>query len=95
MEQYHSEYQTDVNRERLPSGKFATNQLILQIAVRVFNILRIMGQTPIGHPVPYVGRWSAAVSAPSSKTCFYAQPISFAMPSTIRGALSSPMAMPG
>ncbi len=50
MEQYHSEYKTDMNLERLPSGKFATNQLILQIALLVFNLLRIMGQATLGNP---------------------------------------------
>lgn len=50
MEQYHSEYKTDMDLERLPSGKFATNQLILQMAVLAFNILRIMGQATIGDP---------------------------------------------
>ena len=50
MEQYHSEYKTDMDLERLPSGKFATNQLILQMAVLTFDILRIMGQATIGDP---------------------------------------------
>lgn len=50
MEQYHSEYKTDMNLERLPSGKFATNALILQIALLVFNLLRIMGQATLDHP---------------------------------------------
>ncbi len=48
MEQFHSEYKTDMDLERLPSGKFATNQLILDIAVLTYNILRIIGQTTIG-----------------------------------------------
>ncbi len=50
MEPYHSEYKTDLNLERLPSGKFATNQLILQIALLTFNLLRIMGQATLGNP---------------------------------------------
>ncbi|PSR26545.1 MAG: hypothetical protein C7B43_13800 [Sulfobacillus benefaciens] len=50
MEPYHSEYKTDMNLERLPSGKFATNQLILQIALLTFNLLRIMGQATLGNP---------------------------------------------
>jgi hypothetical protein len=53
MEQYQSEYKTDRNWERLPSAKFATNALILQIAMLVFNILRILGQaTPHDAAVP-------------------------------------------
>ena len=47
MEPYHSEYQTDRDLERLPSEKFATNALILQVAMLVFNILRIMGQATL------------------------------------------------
>ena len=31
MEQYHSEIKTDLNAEQLPSGKFATNELILEL----------------------------------------------------------------
>ncbi len=42
-EQFHSELKTDMNMERLPSGKFATNTLILSMAVLVFNILRYVG----------------------------------------------------
>ena len=30
MEQYHAEYKTDLNLERLPSGKCATNSLIME-----------------------------------------------------------------
>ncbi len=33
MEQYHSEVKTDMELERLPSGKFATNPLVLQLGV--------------------------------------------------------------
>jgi len=44
-EQYHSEIKTDMDLERLPSGKFATNGLILTMAVLTFNMLRLCGQT--------------------------------------------------
>ncbi len=47
MEQYHSEYKTDLDLERLPSGKFATNRLILQMALLVFNVLRVIGQATL------------------------------------------------
>ena len=50
MEQYHSEYKTDRNLERLPSEKFAPNALILQLAMLVFNILRIIGQATLNDP---------------------------------------------
>ena len=42
-EQYHSELKTDMNVERLPSGKFDTNSLILMLAMIAFNINRIIG----------------------------------------------------
>lgn len=50
MEQFHAEYKTDMDLERLPSGKFATNQLVLTMALLAFNILRIMGQATLGDP---------------------------------------------
>jgi hypothetical protein len=57
-EQFHSEFKTDLELERLPSGKFATNDLVLSLAVLAFNILRAIGQatlidpddSPIRHP---------------------------------------------
>lgn len=42
-EQYHSEIKTDMDVERLPSGKFDTNALILKLAMLAYNILRIIG----------------------------------------------------
>jgi hypothetical protein len=43
-EQFHSEIKSDMDLERLPSGKFATNALILNLAVPVFNMLRLCSQ---------------------------------------------------
>ncbi len=43
-EQYHSEIKTDMDVERLPSGKFESNQLVLELAMVAYNILRIIGQ---------------------------------------------------
>lgn len=43
-EQYHSEFKTDLDIERLPSGKFATNALVLGCAQLAYNILRWIGQ---------------------------------------------------
>ena len=43
-EQFHSEFKTDMDIERLPSGKFATNQLVLSCAALAYNILRFLGQ---------------------------------------------------
>lgn len=42
-EQYHSEIKTDMDLERLPSGKFDTNALILKLGMLAYNILRIIG----------------------------------------------------
>ena len=39
-EQYHSEVKSDLDVERLPSGKFETNALVLEITVIAYNILR-------------------------------------------------------
>ena len=56
-EQYHSEFKTDLDLERLPSGKFDTNDAILQLAAFAYNCLRLVGQlgltgdiAPIRHP---------------------------------------------
>lgn len=43
-EQFHSELKSDMGVERLPSGKFATNALILNLATLSYNCLRILGQ---------------------------------------------------
>lgn len=43
-EQYHSELRTDMDVERLPSGKFETNELVLELSLIAYNILRMMGQ---------------------------------------------------
>ena len=51
-EQYHSEVKTDMDLERLPSGKFETNALILELALIAYNILRMIGQGTIGSRVP-------------------------------------------
>jgi len=46
-EQFHSEFKTDLDLERLPSGKFATNDLILSLAGLAYNVLRLMGQSAL------------------------------------------------
>lgn len=43
-EQYHSEIKSDLDLERLPSGKFATNALVMHCAGLAYNILRAVGQ---------------------------------------------------
>lgn len=43
-EQFHSEIKADMDVERLPSGKFDTNELVLELTVIAYNILRLIGQ---------------------------------------------------
>jgi hypothetical protein len=56
-EQFHSEFKTDLDLERPPSGKFNTNYLVCELAALAMNILRLMGQdallgpdAPVRHP---------------------------------------------
>lgn len=42
-EQFHSEIKADLGVERLPSGKFATNQLVFELAKIAYNLLRRIG----------------------------------------------------
>ena len=46
-EQFHSEIKTDMGVERLPSGKFDTNELVLELTMIAYNILRMLGQETI------------------------------------------------
>jgi hypothetical protein len=46
-EQFHSELKSDMALERLPSGKFSTNALVLTLSVLAFNMLRLCGQVAI------------------------------------------------
>jgi hypothetical protein len=49
-EQFHSEFKTDLDIEQLPSGKFATNALVLGMSVLAYNILRWIGQNGLIKP---------------------------------------------
>jgi hypothetical protein len=49
-EQFHSELKTDLNLERLPSGKFATNDLVLCAGLFAYNLLRAIGQISLQAP---------------------------------------------
>lgn len=51
-EQFHSEIKTDMDLERLPSGKIATNALVLELGMVAYNILRMIGQGTIGGRAP-------------------------------------------
>lgn len=49
-EQFHSELKTDLDLERLPAGKFKTNDIVLHAGVFAYNLLRILGQTSLQVP---------------------------------------------
>jgi hypothetical protein len=56
-EQFHSEIKTDLDLERLPSGKFDCNDLVLHLGMLAYNCLRLIGQlgllgklSPVRHP---------------------------------------------
>jgi hypothetical protein len=49
-EQFHSEFKTDLDLERLPSGKFDTNSLVCALAALAMNILRLLGQAGLHGP---------------------------------------------
>jgi hypothetical protein len=46
-EQFHSEIKTDMGLERLPSGFFDSNSLILHLGMMAYNMLRIIGQVSL------------------------------------------------
>jgi hypothetical protein len=55
-EQFHAEIKSDMDMERLPSGKFVTKGLVLTLGGLAYNILRAIGQlglvsgeTPLRH----------------------------------------------
>ena len=43
-EQFHSELKTDMDVERLPSGDYKTNSLILSLSTLSFNVLLRLGR---------------------------------------------------
>jgi hypothetical protein len=46
-EQFHAELKHDMDVERLPSGKFAVNKIVLAVAMNAFNTLKVLGQKSI------------------------------------------------
>ncbi len=46
-EQFHSEFKSDMDVERLPSGKFDTNYWVCALAAVAMNILRLIGQNAL------------------------------------------------
>ena len=58
-EQFHSELKTDLDLERLPSGKFQTNELVLLLGMVAYNLLRLIGQQSLREAdAPYKKRVS-------------------------------------
>ena len=49
-EQFHSEFKTDMDLTRLPSGKFDTNYLVCALAAVSMNLLRLVGQHTLHEP---------------------------------------------
>jgi hypothetical protein len=56
-EQFHAEIKSDLDLERLPSGKCDTNDCVLHLGAFAYNCLRLLGQlgltgeiAPIRHP---------------------------------------------
>lgn len=43
-EQYHSEFKSDLDMERLPSGKFESNYCFMLMGMLLFNLLRFLGK---------------------------------------------------
>ena len=52
-EQFPSELKSDLHIQRLPSGKFGVNGMILQVAMVAFNTLRYLGQRSLELETPY------------------------------------------
>jgi hypothetical protein len=43
-EQFHAELKSDMDVERLPSGKMAVNKIVLAVAMNAYNTLKVLGQ---------------------------------------------------
>ncbi len=50
-EQFHSEYKTDLDLERMPTDEFATNALVARLGQLAYNLLRILGQRIMKNPL--------------------------------------------
>ena len=48
-EQFHSEFKSDMELERLPSGNFSTNTRIMFLGLLAYNILRLIDQFGLRH----------------------------------------------
>jgi hypothetical protein len=47
-EQYFAEIKSELDLERLPSGKFVVNELFFQLGMFVMNMLRVIGLSLLG-----------------------------------------------
>ena len=74
-EQFHSEVKTDMDLERLPTGKFATNALILELGMIAYNILCMIGQGTIGGRAPFLLEWLLLFPALALKMSYKYTPI--------------------
>jgi hypothetical protein len=64
-----SEFKTDLDIERLPSGKSDTNDLVLAFAVWAYNLLHFIGLIGLTRGLPpFAIRPSAGGSGPSSRS---------------------------
>ena len=68
-EQFHSEFKSDMDLERLPSGKFDTNYLVCALAAVAMNLLRLMGQHTLGEPDGPLRHGATAPSVGASRRC--------------------------
>lgn len=66
-EQLHSDFKTDLDLTRLPSGKFSTNYLVCQLAAVAMDILRLIGQRGLLGPDVPMCRCATAPSADASR----------------------------
>jgi len=66
-EQFHSELKGDLDLERLPSGKFATNALMLSLGLVAYNLLRLCGQTALAESARLPPEARMPISKPVSR----------------------------
>lgn len=66
-EQFHSELKSDLDLERLPSGKFATNALMLSLGMLAYNLLRLCGQAALAEDATLPPEEKIPLSKPVSR----------------------------
>ena len=88
-EQFHSEIKSDMDLERLPSGKFATNALMLSLGQVAYNVLRLCGQTAFSRTAScrrrsrcrFASRWPSSVAERDSGLDVLGGPLDASLPS--------------